>query len=93
MKPICRLLPLAFLLPLGGCVFAVGGDGENESLRDKVRGLEKRVDRLEHRGGQGIITINGKAMEMRGGVMIREEKEEEEEGEEGKEMEEKEKWK
>ena len=51
MRAIRRLLPLAFLLPLGGCVFAVGGDGEgNEKLRDKVRDLEKRVDRLENGG-------------------------------------------
>jgi hypothetical protein len=38
----------ALLLPLTGCVFAVGSDDEGtEALRDRVRDLEKRVDRME----------------------------------------------
>ena len=46
----------ALLLPLTGCVFAGGSDDEgNEALRDRVRELEKRVDRIE-RPSQ-VITI------------------------------------
>ena len=38
----------AMLLPLTGCVFAVGADDEGtEKIRDEVRELERRVDRLE----------------------------------------------
>jgi len=41
----------ALLLPLTGCVFAVGSDDEGtEALRDRVRALEGRVDRIEHPG-------------------------------------------
>ena len=41
----------ALLLPLTGCVFAVGvDDDKTEGLRDRVRTLEKRVDRLESPG-------------------------------------------
>jgi hypothetical protein len=46
-----RAAALAFLLPAAGCVFAVGGDDDgNEELRDRVRMLEHRIDRLEHGG-------------------------------------------
>ena len=91
MRVIRRLLPLAFLLPLGGCVFAVGGDGEgNEKLRDKVRDLEKRVDRLENGGTFSLMGRNrlirliqdSKDGEMEEG---KEEGKEEDEKHEGKE--------
>ncbi len=56
-----RLLALLGLLtlPLSGCVFAVG-HGESEALRDRVRDLEKRVERLEGGGGQ-VIMIQGES--------------------------------
>ena len=56
-----RVRRLAVLLllaaPLGGCIFAVGSGGESEALRDKVRDLENRMERLE--GGGGVFTIQG----------------------------------
>jgi len=48
MKRARTALFAAMLLPLTGCVFAVGSDDEGtEALRDRVRALEKRVDRIE----------------------------------------------
>jgi hypothetical protein len=48
MKRTRAALFTAMLLPLTGCVFAVGADDEGtEKIRDQVRELEKRVDRLE----------------------------------------------
>ena len=49
MRPARLVLAAALLLPLGGCVLAVG-EGENEGLRDRVRDLERRVDRMERPG-------------------------------------------
>jgi len=43
-----RGLALLLLLPSAGCVFAVGADDEAcDDLRDRVRALERRIDRLE----------------------------------------------
>jgi len=43
-----RGLALLLALPMAGCVFAVSGDDdENEELRDRVRALEHRIERLE----------------------------------------------
>jgi len=48
MKVPRRSLAFLLMMPLTGCVFAVGSDDEgNEKLRDRVRDLEKRVDRIE----------------------------------------------
>ena len=48
MNRVRRAAALLLLLPAAGCVFAVGGDDEgNEALRDRVRALERRIDRLE----------------------------------------------
>ena len=47
-------------LPLSGCVFAVGS-GDNEPLRDRVRKLEKRVEKLESPGQVQIFSISGDA--------------------------------
>lgn len=48
MKRLRLGVALLLLLPAAGCVFAVGGDDErNEELRDRVRALEHRIDRLE----------------------------------------------
>jgi hypothetical protein len=43
---------LLLLFPLSGCVFAVGVEGEDEAdeLRDRVRAMERRLERLEHAG-------------------------------------------
>jgi hypothetical protein len=40
---------LLLLLPLSGCVFAVGtGDDEKaDEMRDRIRAMERRLDRLE----------------------------------------------
>jgi hypothetical protein len=64
-----RLLASVALLavPLSGCVFAVG-HGESEALRDRVRDLEKRVERLEGGGGQVIMIPGEGAFLERGGM-------------------------
>lgn len=59
MKAVRALVVLSLVLPLGGCIFAVGGKGESEALRDRVRDLEKRVERLESGGGGGVIMLQG----------------------------------
>jgi len=57
---IRRVVRLALVaLSLSGCVFAVGSGGDNEPLRDRVRELEKRVDRLEGGGQVQVISIQG----------------------------------
>lgn len=54
MKRLRTVLFAAGLLPLTGCVFAVGSDDEGtEALRDRVRALEKRVDRIERPAQEG----------------------------------------
>ena len=53
----CALFTV-LLLPLTGCVFAVGSDDdETERLRDRVRELEKRLDRIEN---PTTLVIEGK---------------------------------
>lgn len=48
MRSVRRVLSAALVLPLAGCVFAVGSDDDEiEGLRDRVREMERRVDRLE----------------------------------------------
>jgi len=67
MKRLRAVLGLAAALPLAGCVFAVGTDSEgDELLRDRVRELEHRVERLE-RGPHGTILLKG----GEGGMFLR----------------------
>jgi hypothetical protein len=69
MKSVRRVLPVLLLLPLAGCVLAIDGDGDNEKLRDRVRELERRIDRLEspwHGPGPGP----GQPMPMRRGMKM-----------------------
>jgi hypothetical protein len=48
MRVSRRSLAFVLMLPVTGCVFAVGSDDDGtEALRDRVRALEKRVDRME----------------------------------------------
>jgi len=48
MKGSRAALFAVLLLPLTGCVFAVGvDDDKNEALRDRVRDLERRMDRMD----------------------------------------------
>jgi hypothetical protein len=55
-----RALGLLLLLPLTGCVFAVGADDEGtEKLRDRVRELERRLDRLEAPPSQVLVLPRG----------------------------------
>jgi hypothetical protein len=47
-----RGFALLLAAPMAGCVFAVSGDDdETEALRDRVRHLEHRIERLEHGDG------------------------------------------
>ena len=58
MNRLRTALFAATLLPLTGCVFAVGSDDEEtERLRDRVRDLEQRVDRIDP---PPVIVIEGK---------------------------------
>ena len=58
MNRLRAALFTVLMLPLTGCVFAVGSDDdETERLRDRVRELEKRVDRIER---PPVLVIEGK---------------------------------
>jgi len=60
MKAIRRILPLAALLPLGGCVLAIGNTPEEGGpVGKRLSAIEKRLDALE----------KGNACFMPGGAM------------------------